>query len=113
MRNGVRPQVDAARVAQGLDAAIVGNRVAELDDLRNAPEMFDEAGGAAERLASEIVDGDLSVVQIRIRDSAEILEDEDLNHALILAYRGRPDMLEVGDHEHGFDQVKRDQSHHG
>src|SRR4029077_10078339 len=47
MRNGVRPQMDAARVAQGLDAAVVGNRVAELDDLRNAPEMFDEAGGAA------------------------------------------------------------------
>src|SRR6266446_10714157 len=49
MRNGVRAQMDATRVAQGLDAAVVGNHVAELDDLRNAPEMFDEAGCAAER----------------------------------------------------------------
>src|SRR5882724_1780242 len=56
MRDGMRPQMDAARIAQGLNAAVVGNHVAELDDLRNAPEMFDEAGRAAERLTCEIVD---------------------------------------------------------
>ena len=56
MGDGVRTQMDAARVAQGLDAAVVGNHVAELDDLRNATEMFDKASRAAERLACEIVD---------------------------------------------------------
>src|ERR1700674_1659182 len=56
MRDGVRPQMDAARVAQGLETAVVGNHVAELDDLRNTTEMLDEAGRAAERLACEIVD---------------------------------------------------------
>src|SRR5258708_11790651 len=43
MRDGVRPQMDAARVAQRLNPAVVRNRVAELDDLRHAPEMFDKA----------------------------------------------------------------------
>src|SRR6476646_9725816 len=32
MRDGVRTEMDAARVAQGLDTAVVGNHVAELDD---------------------------------------------------------------------------------
>jgi len=72
MRDQVRPQVDAACVPQGLDAAVVGNHVAELNDLRDAPEVFDQARGAAERLAREIVDGDLPVVEIGVRDSAGI-----------------------------------------
>src|SRR5258708_1725517 len=112
MRDGVRPQMERARVAQGLDAAVVGNRVAELDDLRNAPEMFDEAGGAAEGLARKIADGDLPIVKIGIRDSAEILEDEVLNHAQILADRRRADLLVVADDEDRFAQVQRDQRHH-
>jgi len=56
MRDSVRPQMDSARVTQRLDAAVVRNHIAELDDLRNAPEMLDETGRAAERLACEIVD---------------------------------------------------------
>src|SRR5258708_31033895 len=112
MRDGVRPQMDAARVAQGLDAAVVGNRVAELDDLRNAPEMFDKAGGAAERLASEIVDGDLAIVQIGVGNSAEILEDEVLNHAQILADGRGADLLVVADNEDRLAQVQGDQRHH-
>src|SRR5439155_23813979 len=63
MRDGVRPQMDSARVAQRLDAAVVGNHVAELDDLGNAPKMFDETGRAAKGLACQIVDGDLPIVQ--------------------------------------------------
>jgi hypothetical protein len=62
MRDGVRPQMDAARIAQGLDAAVVGNHVAELDDFRNAPEMFDKASRASERLARQIVDRNLPIV---------------------------------------------------
>src|SRR4029077_6480502 len=56
MCDSVRPQSDAACIAQGLDATVVGNHVAELDDLRNAPEMFNEACSATERLARKIVD---------------------------------------------------------
>src|SRR5258708_26409506 len=112
MGDGVRPQMDAARVAQGLDAAVVGNRVAELDDLRNAPEMFDKAGGAAERLASEIVDGDLAIVQIGVGNSAEILEDEVLNHAQILADGRGADLLLVAANEDRPAQVRGVQRQH-
>jgi hypothetical protein len=85
MRDGVWPQMDAVCVAQGLDAAVVGNHIAELDDLRNAPEMFDKTRRAAERLPSEIVDGNLPVVEIGVRDSGKVLEDEVLNDAQIVA----------------------------
>src|SRR5580704_2447505 len=112
MRDGVWPQMDAARVAQRLDAAVVGNHVAELDDLRNAAEMFDKTGRAAERLAGEIVDGDLPVVQIRVRDSPKVLEDEVLNDAQILADGRRADLLMVADDEHRLAQVQGDQRHH-
>src|SRR4029077_17550291 len=74
--------------------------------------MFNEAGGAAERLASEIVDGNLAVVEIGIRDSAEILEDEVLDHAQILADGRRADLLVVADDEHRFAQVQGDQGHY-
>ncbi len=49
--DGVRAEANPAGIAQRFDAVIVGNQVAELDDFRDAPEMFDEASGAAERLA--------------------------------------------------------------
>src|SRR4029077_9968378 len=71
-----------------------------------------EAGGAAERLASEIVDGNLAVVEIGIRDSAEILEDEVLDYAQILADSRRADLLVVADDEDGLPQVQRDQRHY-
>ena len=81
MRDGVRPQMDAACITQWLDAAVVRNHVTELNDFGNASEMFDEAGGPAERLAGEVVDGDLSVVKIGIRDATQILKNEVLYHA--------------------------------
>jgi hypothetical protein len=55
MRDGVRPQMDPARISQWLNAAIIRNYIAELNDLRNASEMFDKAGRAAERLAREVI----------------------------------------------------------
>src|SRR5580692_124411 len=112
MRDGVWTQMDATRVAQGLDAAVVGNHIAELDDLRNATEMFDKTRSTAERLACEIVDGDLPVVKIGVGDSPEVLEDEVLNNAQILADSRRADLLVVADHEHRLAQVQGDQRHH-
>ena len=49
--NSVRAELHAAGVTQRLDAVIVGNQVAELDNFRDTTEMFDEASGAAEGLA--------------------------------------------------------------
>src|SRR5881396_2126703 len=66
----VRPQMHAACVAQGLDTAIIRNHVAELNDLRNAAEMFDKASSAAERLARQIVNGNLAIIQIGVRNTA-------------------------------------------
>src|SRR5260370_3644814 len=112
MRDGVRPQMDAARVAQRLNPAVVRNRVAELDDLRHAPEMFDKASHAAERLARQIVEGNLPVVEIRVRNSAQVLENEVLDHAQILPDRRWAYLLVVADDKHGLAQVQSHQRHH-
>src|SRR3989442_13083051 len=109
--NGVRAEANAAGVAQRLDAVIVGNQVAELDDFRDAAEMFDEASGAAEGLAGEIVDGNLAIVEIGIGDSGEVLEDEVLDDAKILADGGRADLLVIADDEDGFPEIESDQGH--
>src|SRR5216110_1947004 len=66
----VRPQMHAACVAQGLDTAIIRNHVTELNNLRNAAEMFDKASSTAERLARQIVNGNLAIIQIGVRNSA-------------------------------------------
>src|SRR4029077_14904297 len=109
--DGVRAEPDAAGIAQGLDAVIVGNQVAELDDFRDATEMFHKASGAAERLAREVVDGDLTVVEIGVGDTREVLKNEILNDAQVLADGGRTDLLVVADHKHSFSQIERDESH--
>ena len=109
--NGVRAEPNAAGVAQRLDAVIVGNQVAELDDFRDAAEMFDEASGAAEGLAGEIVDGNLTIVEIGIGDSGKVLEDEVLDDAKILADGGRADLLVIADDEDGFPEIESDQGH--
>src|SRR5437764_11176253 len=67
--HGVRKQMHAASVAQWLDAPIVGNHVAELNDFRDATEVFDEAGGAAKGLPRKVVDGNLAVVEIGVGDA--------------------------------------------
>src|SRR5256886_15559439 len=59
----VRKQMHTAGVAQRLDAPIVGNHVAELNDFRDATEMLDKASRAAEGLPRQVVDGDLAVIR--------------------------------------------------
>src|SRR6266849_3239447 len=109
--DGVRAEPDAAGVTQRLDAVIVGNQVAKLDDFRDATEMFDEASGAAERLASEVVNGNLAVVEIGIGNSREVLEDEVLDDAEILADGGRADLLVVADDEDSLAEIESHESH--
>src|SRR5712692_187753 len=104
--NGVRAEPNAAGVPQRLDAVVVGNQIAELDDFRDATEMFDEASGAAEGLARKVVDGNLAIVKIGIGDSGEVLEDEVLDDAKILADGGRADLFVVADDEDGFSEVE-------
>src|SRR5258708_30404991 len=91
MRDGVRPQMDTACITQWLDAAVVRDHVAELNDFGNAPEMFDKAGGPAERLAGQVVDRDFSVVKVGITGATQILENEVLNHAPVFPDSGRTD----------------------
>src|SRR5215472_7910983 len=101
----------AAGVAERLNAPVVGNHVAKLNDFRDAAEMFDEACGAAKRLPREIVNGNLTVVEIGVRNARQVLENEILDDAEILAYGGRTDLFVVSDDEHGFAKVKRHESH--
>ena len=110
--DGVRAQMNAACITQRLDAAIIGNHVAELDDFWDAAEMFDETSCAAEGLAREIVDGNLAIVEIGVRDAAEILVDKVLDYAKILADSGRADLLVIADDEDGFAEIQSDESHH-
>src|SRR2546429_6734338 len=108
----VRKQMHTAGVAQRLDAPIVGNHVAELNDFRDATEMLDKASRAAEGLPRQVVDGDLAVIQIGVRDALQVLKDEVLNDAEILADRGRADLFVVADDQHGFAEIKRGQRHY-
>src|SRR6266699_4042596 len=98
--------MDTTGIAQRLDAVIVRNQVAELDDFRNATEMFDEASGAPEGLAREIVNGNLAIVEIGIGDSREVLEDEVLDDAEILADGGRADLLVVANDENSLSEIE-------
>src|SRR2546422_1013639 len=62
IRDGVRPETNAAGVAQGFDAPIVGNHVAELDDFWDATEMLEKAGCVTKGMAREIGAGGLAVI---------------------------------------------------
>src|SRR5215475_10121300 len=112
MRDGVRTQMDATCITQWLDAAVVRNHVTELNDFRNAPEVFDKTRSPPERLAREIVDGDLSVVEVGVRNVTQILKNEVLNCAQVLANGGRTDLFMVADDEDGLAQIQGDKSHH-
>src|SRR2546425_8725288 len=92
-------------------APIIRDHVAELNYLRHTPEMLDEAGGAAKGLARQVVDGDLTVVQIGVGDAGQVLEDEVLNDAQVLADRRGADLFVVADHEDRFSEIKCDQGH--
>src|SRR5580704_10075969 len=105
MRDGVGTQMNATRIAQRLDTPVVRNHIAELNDFGNAPEMFDETRGPAERLAGEIVNRDLSVVKVGVRNAPQILENEVLNDAQVLPDSGRADLFVVANDEDGFAQI--------
>src|SRR5690242_13641939 len=109
--NGVRQQMDAAGVAQRLDAPIVGNHVAELNDFGNAPEMLDETSGAAEGLPCEVVNGNLAVVEIGVGNARQVLENEILNDAEILTDCRRADLFVVTDDEDSLAKIKSGERH--
>src|SRR5215470_10133111 len=104
--------MNAARVSQWLDTAVIGNHIAELNDFRNAAEVFDKARRAAERLAREVVNGNLAVVEIGVRNAAQILVNEILDNAEVLTNGGRADLFVVADDENRFAEIQRDQGHH-
>src|SRR2546429_8577589 len=98
--------MDTAGVAQRLDAVIVRHYVAELDDLRHAAEVFNQAGRAPEGLSREVINRNLPVAEIRIRNSRQVLEDKVLNNTEILTNRRGAHLLVVADDEDSRLQAK-------
>src|SRR5215467_9380501 len=107
----VRPDPNSARIPQWLDVTIVGELIAELNDLRDAAEVFHQSNGFAERLTGQIVDRGLSVVQMAVRNPLQELVDEILNNGRFLSHRGGADLLVVAHDNDVPAQVKRHQSH--
>src|SRR5260370_360866 len=73
IRDQRRPYLHAAGIAKGFHTAVVRNHVAELYDLRHAPEMFDQAGGSPKGLTRQVIDGNLAIVKVRIGNSVQVL----------------------------------------
>src|SRR5260370_5907895 len=82
-----------------------------MDEFREGGEMWDEASSAEKGLAGEVVNRKLAIVEIGIGDSREVLEDEVLDDAEILADGGRADLLVVANDENGFSEIESDQGH--
>src|SRR5260370_4364182 len=104
-------ELNSAGISQRFDSEIVGNHVAELDDFRHATEMLHEASRSAKGLPRQVVDGNLTVVQIGIGDARQILEDKILDDAKFLTHGGRADLLVVADDQHRLAKIQRDQRH--
>src|SRR5258708_25876137 len=73
--------------------------------------MFEQVSSAAKGLAGEVVNRNLAIVEIGIGDCREVLEDEVLDDAEILADGGRADLLVVANDENGFSEIESDQGH--
>jgi len=71
-----------------------------------------QASRAAERLPGQIVDGHLAVVQVGIRNVAQVLENEVLDDAQILTDRGWADLLVITHHQCRLAQIEGHQGHH-
>jgi len=64
--------------------------LAELDDLRaRTGKLFDEASRPAKRLPRQVVNRNLPVIEVRIRHSLQVLENQVLDDPQVLAHRGR------------------------
>jgi hypothetical protein len=75
MRNDVRSKHGVARVAQRFDIPVVGEPVAEMDDIGDAAEVFYQADRATEGLAREVVDRLSAIVEMTIRNVLQVLRD--------------------------------------
>src|SRR6266581_2282585 len=64
------------------------------------------------RLAREVIDRDLPVVEIGVRYTPQVLKDEVLDYAQILPNSRRADLLVVAYNQHRLAQVQGDQRHH-
>ena len=61
--------------------------------------MLDQAGSAAEGLAREVVNGYLPIVQVRVRNSVQVLGDQVSHDGQVLAHSRRAHLLMVTDHQ--------------
>ena len=76
VRNHGRTDRSAARITKSHDLPVVGERVAESDDVRDAPKVLAKLGDAAKGCAGYLEDGELPVVKVLSRDPLKESADE-------------------------------------
>src|SRR5215831_17923625 len=99
-------------LAQRANLARVAELVRELDDARYAAEVLEQADRAAERLAREIVDGRLAVVELLVRDVDEHLVDQRLDRLGLGADGVRADLLVIADNRDLLAHREGDEAEH-
>ena len=60
--------------------------------------MLDQTNRAAERLTRQVIDGRLAIIEMRVRNSFQVLVDQVLDNAEVLADRRGADLLVIAYH---------------
>src|SRR3990172_6820987 len=81
----MRFEIRKAWIAERFDLRIVGEVIAEMNNVRNTTKMFQEANRSAERLAGEVIDRHLTVVENSVRYALEMLVNQVLDDRQILS----------------------------
>src|SRR5687767_7368913 len=99
-------------LAKRQDLVVVGEPVAELDDLAHAPEVLSKVELPGERLSREVVDRRGTRVQARIRNLVEMLVDQPIDSAHVLAHCVRTHLLVIADDYNPRSKEKCEQCGH-
>jgi hypothetical protein len=95
----------------GLNLALVGELIAEGDDLRHAAEMLDQADRIAEGLPADVVDRRKVVEKVRVRDVLQHRLAQVIENDLPFADAQRRHLLVVADDDDLLAEIERESAH--
>ena len=107
----MRAKDDTAGIAERFDSAVIRNLIAELNDLRNTPEMFHKTSRSAKGLPGEVVNRNLSIIEMGIGDSLKVFKDQVLDNTEVLPDGGGADLFVVANDQDCFSQIQGHKSH--